>query len=1307
MTLKCATAKVVAALFLISVHLVFANPHVIKVYPDCESTHEDSGNSTLTQALEIVASNDKDKGHDGWIISLETRGCYNVSEFHLIYNVRSSVSIVGTGSNSSHYLIHCADSVGMAFVQVSNLQISNVMIDGCGVSEKNVDTFTKRLNETVEMFHAVPRDIGYGIAIADCNNTVIDNVVIMNTHGIGLMLINVMGDSSINDLQLKYNRAPVCFYNNSNDFNSYKTIGGGMYVLYQDYKDLSNISGVSLSISNVYAYSNAYCQTLEGLNLVEEINPEKLRFSVGSAGSVGIALAQQTYGVHVTVASSEFRNNTGWISSGVTIVMFIGVKESQVLLDDCKFIRNGYINYQHRFFGLITAHSGLLVIKNVRFPVSKPYIPLSSSIKSLIQVTNSVFNGNTAKMCASVQLVLFRPVYENDTCQITFRNVVMTRNTGMVAPVLCASSQDGVADFSDFLVDLENVTVVDNRVDSLNDRSTQVNLWESSGQMLIKSINVIFKNTTITNNTGTGVIAVSSNIFISGNVLFHKNSANFGAGLQLLQHSHIIMEKNAHLEFSENNALFSGGAIFVANSHLYADLLNTDCFLYFGELDVICNFSSCTPVPDLNISMIFRDNNAVAFGGTVYGSTLNDCPWNYDYWPNSTADNVSALQMLVQVYPSYFNFIPPLTSGAEVGTDASRLHAVPIDNYNITINSTVYDVIYPGEEKFYNISAYDSFGYRTNALLLSSSEDPSRMNSSLSDALFWYVHSSQKNGTRTPLVVKGVTGSTGSVDIFSQTSPASMNIKIHLSDCGFGFDYEHTTEECICDRFTPEGVTCNIKNHTLTVFHTGHWYGPAEQLDNHSVFETCFFDHCTLGVVSYRPYQIDSQCSTGFKRKGLLCSQCEDNAGMVFGSNKCKVCDNKNLYILIPLFAAAGIFIIVLIAFLDITVAHGYVNGFIFYCNCLNFFLPYLSSTPNLGIDYIFVFVSWINLSLGIEACFYNGMSELAKIGLRLVFPAYLYILMFLIVILSRYSKTISKIPFSAGRTFATIFILTYFSIFGTCIHLLGFIRVTSLDKDIDTPAYYGWQGDVSLPYGHQGHIYLVILSAVLITCFIIPLPFLLMFPPLLYRFRYTHKLKPILDAFWNPYRPSQRFWLGARALFRFAAYFLALYVGFPTNVFTFGLIIIACWFVQERFSPYQGFLRNSLDSFFVMNLVMVLFLSIHFDEFDSYNNHYQALLYCTVSAAYMAFGVIIVIHVMIRFPNLKDKARKICIGNNSPFHYLTSINGDNDGGKDNSDDDDSEGDTPPHTNTAVTYTEFREPLLDGSINRNSYYSTK
>ena len=63
------------------------------------------------------------------------------------------------------------------------------------------------------------------------------------------------------------------------------------------------------------------------------------------------------------------------------------------------------------------------------------------------------------------------------------------------------------------------------------------------------------------------------------------------------------------------------------------------------------------------------------------------------------------------------------------------------------------------------------------------------------------------------------------------------------------------------------------------------------------------------------------------------------------------------------------------------------------------------------------VFISFANLNLGIESCFYNGMDDYTKTWLQFCFPIYLIMIITSIIIASRYSTRSTETNITQNST--------------------------------------------------------------------------------------------------------------------------------------------------------------------------------------------------------------------------------------------------------------------------------------------------
>ena len=103
-----------------------------------------------------------------------------------------------------------------------------------------------------------------------------------------------------------------------------------------------------------------------------------------------------------------------------------------------------------------------------------------------------------------------------------------------------------------------------------------------------------------------------------------------------------------------------------------------------------------------------------------------------------------------------------------------------------------------------------------------------------------------------------------------------------------------------------------------------------------------------------------------------------------------------------------------------------YINGIIFYANIIS-----INDSVFLVNENVFkplrVFISFVNLDLGIEKCYYNEMDSYFKTWTQLFFPFYLTIIAVSIIIGSRYSSRILRLTYTRSLpVLATLFLLSY-----------------------------------------------------------------------------------------------------------------------------------------------------------------------------------------------------------------------------------------------------------------------------------------
>ena len=131
-------------------------------------------------------------------------------------------------------------------------------------------------------------------------------------------------------------------------------------------------------------------------------------------------------------------------------------------------------------------------------------------------------------------------------------------------------------------------------------------------------------------------------------------------------------------------------------------------------------------------------------------------------------------------------------------------------------------------------------------------------------------------------------------------------------------------------------------------------------------------------------------------------------------------------FVLLFPIADAGIALVVFLSFLRLTVTTGMLNSIILYANIIqtNRNLLFPSSTDT---SILTVFIAWMNLDLGLQTCFYNGMDAYAQTWLQFAFPVYIWILIVLIVLTNKCSMIVTKLRGSNLLVvLATLLLLTF-----------------------------------------------------------------------------------------------------------------------------------------------------------------------------------------------------------------------------------------------------------------------------------------
>lgn len=717
-------------------------------------------------------------------------------------------------------------------------------------------------------------------------------------------------------------------------------------------------------------------------------------------------------------------------------------------------------------------------------------------------------------------------------------------------------------------------------------------------------------------NPGGGIVANQSDIYVEGEVVFAENTAITGGAIHLACNqltgmvSRLFLLPDSEISILNNSANFGGGIS--ANEQCSEDLW---CFF---QLTFMTNSNLSNNIND-SVKITLINNLAATAGDSLFGGPIDDCYILTDD-PSSpaTADI------------SFFHEIFNLSGQPYTSSVASYPYRVCFcmgrspEDYCLT---TVSLSVFRGEQ--FHVSAIISgrtrgaYSASVRTRTTSSAElGPLQAVQQLDRTCGNLNYSLRTSNSHAELQL--------SVERIYDFKDSPTVINVTLLPCPFGFEEVGDPPRCDCLKHLSSvaGVTCNVN--TQTVSRPGNiWIG------NYSggvvAHLNCPFDYCKQqNSISLK--RQDEQCA--FNRSGILCGKCEHGLGIALGTSKCLSCSDLYLFIFIPV-ALVGLALLVLLLKSNLTVSVGSINGLIFYANIIQANkVTFFPQDSHAFVQVMSVFISWVNLDLGIETCFYKRMDAYAKAWLQFVFPVYVWIVILLLVYTSRYSVTVSRITGSnAVPVLATLLLLSYSKLLRTLITAISPISIT--DKDGKTELL--WLADGNVPYLTWPHAALFSMALIAVLVYIIPLTLLVLFGPRLQSwsnwtlFVWVHKLKPLLDAYQGPYKDKYRYWTGIMLVIRLIMFtvFSANSLGDPKlNLLCVSLILMILLVILWNIGIiYKKYMIHLLEVFYILNLAAFSIITLYFKGSNASQQSQQQLVCTMVGCAFFVFLFIMIWH--------------------------------------------------------------------------------
>ena len=444
-------------------------------------------------------------------------------------------------------------------------------------------------------------------------------------------------------------------------------------------------------------------------------------------------------------------------------------------------------------------------------------------------------------------------------------------------------------------------------------------------------------------------------------------------------------------------------------------------------------------------------------------------------------------------------------------------------------------------------------------------------------------------------------------------SQLRLPIQISACKCSIGFQLRKYTSrgancECECDSaLLPYITNCDTQRRTVTR-ERNFWitYTSSGNKSGYVIHPNCPLDYCYSASANIEinltvQGGADAQCE--YDRSGKLCGICKPGLSLSVSSPRCLPCSRYWPIVFVVIVLAAlllGMALVALLPILNLTVAAGTLNGLIFYANIAN--ANSIIYLPNGQPKFVTTFIAWLNLDLGIDVCFFDGLDAYWKTWLQLVFPAYLVFLVIAVITISKWSTKFSQLVGKRNpvATLATLILLSYTKFLHIIIAALSFTILHYPDGSSQVV----WLPDATVSYFLSKHSALFIVALfILIVCTVYTI-LIFSWQWLLYlqdkkyfRLLLRQKLSLFVEPYQVPYTPQHRYWTGLLLLARIVIYLTsAVNVSSDPSIslLVTGIVVSFLLFLKGYFGNiYRNWLIGSLEVGCYLNIVLLSFITL------------------------------------------------------------------------------------------------------------------
>jgi predicted outer membrane repeat protein len=832
-----------------------------------------------------------------------------------VFDQVSSVAFDGQGAELTT-LVCKKDpkcSLGIAFVNSSNITFKGLEIKGCGIKRRSTSTIDggkTMLPLTTALY------------FERCSDVAIMRVSLNMSVRIGVTMYDTSGEVTIDH----------CRFVNS---GAEKREGTGLYVE----TTYCNNSGKCPPISE--AHYRVHSSIFEGnADIVNEHNityilPNKGRhFSFGRGGGISVFFRGSAFNNSFTIEDCNFADNVALWGGGVFASFQDDASDNLITISRSNFSTN---------------HAGIGPFPH---PIYREENKGSSLHASFVTFTSAQLHGNGivvngCHFAEPNQTISVFEVASDNSLTVThmkrFHNMFHLMNADIYTSFDRSSAVSVISlsgKSSQLVCKLTNVNIMRTTVKPGNDRDiTEAQLQGFKSLLYFQNIAVYIGGKIVldSSNTGQGVFAVDSKLIaLPGSEITIKNNLAISGGGVALHDSFLEVHPNISLVFSNNRALKNGGAIYSTFTPTRSPYLRL-CFMHYHDITV-------QPEHWANVSISFVNNTAMWKGHVIYATLLRNCFWGRAYGPSKESFDT---KIAVFGCKDVFHYEPKRNfsgKSLDIATGAAYIHyhSGSASNSMGTVNfipGKVMDLsnVFTVANDFNTSSKFTPFSvqlFNHNQSTLKIKEEYHFIDT-FQIQLHGYPFTQCKNDNTTPIL------NLQSLEDYTVT----YSLYINMLCCPPGFKFNNGTMTCECANLEQVLGKCNSRKFTARISQA-YWLGYLD--DN--ISKSCdgrilWGGKCPSGFCSHdislplpetdNETDLNNLMCDKNNRQGILCGECKSDYCNPINvcSSPCKLsadeADGWWKWILTETMPLT-IFIILILLF-DINLLSGPLNSYLLY----------------------------------------------------------------------------------------------------------------------------------------------------------------------------------------------------------------------------------------------------------------------------------------------------------------------------------------------------------------------------------------